>query len=90
MENSHTIDRKPHDERRKTLAGYLASALNMEDEISNGIYLDYLNPRNWPGTISPETFRKIATRLSVLIDDTKKHKKIIAALVKDYGEKHES
>ena len=87
MENNHTIDGKPAHERRKTLAGYLASALNMEDEISNGIYLDYLNPRNWPGTISPETFRKIATRLTILIDETKKHRKIIAALVKDHGEK---
>lgn len=85
MENNHTIDGKPTQDRRKTLAGYLASALNMEDEISNGIYLDYLKTRNWPGTISHDTFREIATRLTVLIDDTKKHRKIIEALLKDHG-----
>lgn len=81
-----TTDRKPPDERLKTLAGYLASALNMEDEISNSIYLDYLNPKNWPEGIAPEAFEKIRTWLTVLINDTKKHKKIITALVKKYGQ----
>jgi len=86
MENSHIIDSKPAGERRTTLGGYLASALNMEDAISNGIYLDYLNPKNWPEEIDPEVFEKIRTRLTVLIEDTKKHRRIIAALVKNYGE----
>ena len=86
MENSDTIDSKAGDERRATLGGYLASALNMEDEISNGIYLDYLDPKNWPEAVAPEIFQQIAGRLTVLINDTKKHKKIIAALVKTHGE----
>jgi hypothetical protein len=86
MENSHTIESKAAGERRQTLGGYLASALNMEDAISNGIYLDYLNPKNWPEGIAPEVFEKIRTRLTVLIEDTKKHRRIIAALVKNYGE----
>jgi hypothetical protein len=86
MENS---DKKHNPERApgpKLLAGYLASALNMEDEISNGIYLDYLDPKNWPEGIKPEVFQKIGERLKVLIDDTKKHKKIIEALAEKHGE----
>jgi len=58
----------------------------MEDEISNGIYTDYLHPKNWPKGIGPELFEKIRARLTILIEDTKRHKKIIAALVKTYGE----
>jgi hypothetical protein len=85
METGETIHDKEPYRPPKILANYLVSALDIEDEISNGIYLDYLNPKNWPGTISPEVFRKIATRLTVLIDDTKKHRKIIEALIKDHG-----
>ena len=86
MENS---DKKQNQERApgpKLLAGYLASALNMEDDISNGIYLDYMDPKNWPEGINPEVFGKIRDRLTVLINDTKKHKRIIAALAKTHGE----
>ena len=86
MANRDTIDSRGGEGRRKTLGGYLASALNMEDAISNGIYLDYLNPKNWPEGIAPEVFEKIRTRLTVLIEDTKKHRRIIAGLLKNYGE----
>lgn len=83
METGETIhDKEPH-RPPKILANYLVSALDIEDEISNGIYLDYLNPKNWPEGIEPEVFTKIRTRLTVLIEDTKRHKKIIAALVKN-------
>ena len=83
MENS---DLNNDNRKRKPptiLAGYLASALNMEDEISNGVYSDYLKPENWPEQINPEIFQKIRDRLIILIEDTRKHKKIIAALTKD-------
>ena len=85
MENSDTTRDKEPRRPPKTLANYLVSALNMEDVISNGIYLDYLNPKNWPEGIDPEVFEKIRTRLTVLIEDTKRHKKIIATLAKDYS-----
>jgi hypothetical protein len=86
MENSDKQQDRERAPGPKLLAGYLASALNMEDEISNGIYADYLDPKNWPEGIAPEVFKQITDRLTVLIDDTKKHKKIIEALAKKHGQ----
>ncbi len=70
---------------RETIGGMLASALNMEDEISSGVYEDYLNRRHWPEELEEDVFANIQRRLTVLIDDTKKHKKILQALVREYG-----
>jgi hypothetical protein len=71
---------------QKTIGGMLASALNMEDEISSGVYEDYLHRRHWPDELEEATFLNIQRRLTVLIDDTKKHKKILRALVREHGE----
>ena len=86
MENSDTNNDKQDRPQPAILAGYLASALNMEDDILSGVYLDYLSPENWPEQINPEIFQKIRDRLTVLINDTKKHKKIIEAMAKKHGE----
>ena len=86
MDTSKTTNEDQPHQPPRILAGYLASALNMEDEISIATYIDYLNPKNWPDGIKPEIFEKITTRLNTLIEDTDKHKKIIAALVKKYGQ----
>jgi hypothetical protein len=72
--------------RQETIGGMLASALNMEDEISSGVYEDYLNRRHWPNELEEATFLNIQRRLTVLIDDTRKHKKILRALVREHGE----
>ena len=82
--NSKDADR-PDDRSPKTLAGFLASALEMEEKLSNSVYRDYLDPANWPADLKPNVFQKITKHLSVLIQDTKKHKKILSALTKQYG-----
>jgi hypothetical protein len=69
----------------KLLAGYLVSALDMEDEINNSIYEDYLDKKNWPKSIDPQIFKTITQYLNVLIEDTRKHRKIIAGLIEKYG-----
>lgn len=74
-----------HASRHETVGGMLASALNMEDEISSGVYEDYLNRRHWPEQLGDDAFAEIRRRLTVLIEDTKKHKKILQALVNEYG-----
>ncbi len=74
-----------HARRHETIGGMLASALNMEDEISSGVYEDYLNRRHWPEQLGDDAFAEIRRRLTVLIEDTKKHKKILHALVNEYG-----
>jgi len=69
----------------ETIGGMLASALNMEDEISSGVYEDYLDHRHWPEELGDDVFVEIKRRLTVLIEDTKKHKKILQALGREYG-----
>ncbi len=71
--------------RQDTVAGILASALDMEDEISSGVYQDYLKPQNWPAGFDKDTFLQIRKRLTVLIQGVEKHKKILQALSKEYG-----
>ena len=69
-----------------TIGGMLASALNMEDEISGGVYQDYLDRKRWPEQLDDETYAEVAKRLTVLVEDTVKHQKIIQALVREHGE----
>ena len=70
----------------KTLSGFLASALDMEEEISNSVYRDYMNPDTWPAELEPEIFQNIRQYLSILIKDTQKHRKIILAIIEQYGQ----
>lgn len=67
------------------IAGVLSSAMNMEDDISSGVYDDYMNRSYWPRQLDEDTFKEIRQRLTVLIEDTRKHKKIIEALVREHG-----
>ena len=68
--------------KQDTLANFLTSALDMEDEISNSVYKDYVNAKNWPKNLKPEAFQKIKEYLTVLIEDTRRHRKIILGLIK--------
>jgi tryptophanyl-tRNA synthetase len=67
------------------LANFLASALDMEEEISNSVYKDYMDAKNWPGNLKPEVFQNIRQYLNTLIEDTRRHKKIIMELIEQYG-----
>ena len=72
-------------ERQETIAGFLTSALNMEDQISGGVYEDYMRPENWPGGLSDGVFAQIKSRLTTLIRDTKRHQEILQRLNKVNG-----
>ena len=74
----------------KTIACFLASAIDMEDKLSHSVYRDYMAPENWPQKLKPEIFEKIRQYLSVLIEDTMKHRKIILALIQKYGQDKQS
>jgi hypothetical protein len=76
--------------KQDTLANFLTSALDMEDEISNSVYKDYVNAKNWPKNLKPEAFQKISEYLNVLIEDTRKHKKIISGLIEQHGQDDKS
>ena len=69
----------------KTVAGYLVSALDMEEQIANGVYGDYLDPKSWPAGLSAESLEKIKAYLTTLIEDTEKHIKWLSDLNRLYG-----
>ena len=76
---------RPAGQKPKTIAGYLASAMDMEDEVSNSVYRDYMDPTRWPAGIDMDVFQEIRKHLTTLIDDTKRHRIIISGLIEQYG-----
>lgn len=69
----------------KTLAHFLASALRLEEQFSNSVYRDYLDPEDWPVELKQEVFDEIKQRLSVLIEDSAKHEHTIHGLTRQYN-----
>lgn len=74
------------DKRQKTVANFLASALDMEDRVSNSVYRDYMDEKYWPKNLKPEIFKNIQEYLTILIKDTEKHRNIILAFMQKYGQ----
>jgi Mn-dependent DtxR family transcriptional regulator len=70
------------EQKQNTLANFLTTALDMEDEIANSVYKDYIKAENWPKNLKPETFQQIKEYLTILIEDTRRHRKIIEGLIK--------
>jgi hypothetical protein len=78
------------DHKQDTLANFLTAALDMEDEVASSVYKDYVNAKNWPKNLNPEAFQKIKEYLTILIEDTQRHRKIIAELIKQYDQDNKS
>jgi len=90
-ENTDSKDtNKSAGNKPKILAGFLASSLDMEDEISNSVYKDYMDTKNWPKNLNPEAFQNIRQYLDVLIEDTRKHRETILSLIEQYGQDNQS
>ncbi len=68
------------------MAGFLTAALKMEDQISRGAYGDYMDRANWPAHLEESTFAQIRSRLTTLIEDTKKHSRILQALMREHAQ----
>jgi hypothetical protein len=66
----------------KVIAGFLASALDLEDEMGQEIYGSFLNESAWPDNLDPEAFKEIKLLLAVLINETEEHKKTFSDLQK--------
>ena len=69
----------------RTLAHFLSSALRLEEQLSNSVYRDYLDPEDWPVELRPDVFDEIRKRLAVLIEDSAKHEQIIHGLTRQYN-----
>jgi hypothetical protein len=68
-----------------TVAAFLTTALNMEDQISRSVYEDYMSRANWPPELDEKTFEQIKSRLNTLVEDTKGHAKILQALMREHA-----
>ena len=89
-DRANNLDEPSKAGKPETIGGLLAAALDMEDQISGGVYEDYMNRRNWPVELPVEVFVQIRARLTTLIEDTKKHTQILRALVDEYGQRTQS
>ncbi|MBN1361231.1 MAG: hypothetical protein JW993_11590 [Sedimentisphaerales bacterium] len=85
MSRTENTTRGPAAPHTNTIAGVLAAAVNMEEDIGNGVYRDYLRREHWPDRLTEEAFAEIRKRLTVLIEGTERHKRTIGALVREHG-----
>ena len=72
----------------RTISGILLSALDMEDEIAHSIYRDYMDRKNWPAGLEEEIFDEIRKNLTILLNDTRRHRQIIKGLQSKLGNHH--
>lgn len=76
------MDTQQSQRKPPTLAGVLASALDMEDQMSHSVYRECLNRRMWPANLSDESFEQIKELLTILLNETAKHQRMITTLRK--------
>ncbi len=88
MNNSKNINPNSKEKSRKILAGFLVSAMDMEDEIARGVYNDYLKRGNWPANLTDESFNEIKQKLKILVDETIQHKQIFSDLLERLKASH--
>jgi len=62
------------------LTSFVDSALEIEEEVSRGVYEYYLDYNNWPRDLSEESFVEIEKMLRELINDTLKHQRAFRGL----------
>ena len=82
---ANNVEEKSAGQKPKIIAGYLASAMNLEDEISDSIYLEYMDPAKWPPGVDMNVFQEIQKCLTTLIEDTKRHRITLSELIEKYG-----
>jgi hypothetical protein len=69
----------------KTLAHFLSSALHLEEQFSSSVYHDYLDLEDWPVHLRREVFDEIQKRLTILIEDSTAHERVLHELTRKYS-----
>jgi len=65
----------------KIIAGFLTSALDVEDDMSINFYEEFLNRQIWPTNLTDDVFEIIKKIILILIEETEGHKKIFLKLM---------
>ena len=71
---------KAQKQSTKRLADYLATGLDMEDKCIGTTYKDYLQRDKWPADLPEGDFDNIREYLTIMIEDSNKHKEMILTL----------
>ena len=71
---------KAQKQSMKRLADYLATGLDMEDKCIGTTYKNYLQRDRWPGHWLEDDFNNIREYLTILLEDSNKHKEMILTL----------
>ncbi|MFA5744833.1 MAG: hypothetical protein WC887_01325 [Candidatus Paceibacterota bacterium] len=75
------------EQKKEAMIGnYLVSALDMEDQMSIGVYGEYTQKSAWPDTLSDEAFENIQKLLKIVIEETEGHKRAFSELQKKLNE----
>jgi hypothetical protein len=64
----------------KRLAALLDTGLDMEDRCADTTYKDYLERERWPGHLRDDDFNEVRECLTILLEDSNKHKEMILTL----------
>ena len=71
---------KTQKQSMKRLADYLATGLDMEDKCISTTYKNYLQRERWPAHLLEDDFNNIREYLTIMIEDSDKHKEMILTL----------
>lgn len=69
-----------HSDEVKIIAGFLASSLDIEDDMSDSVYGEYLSRETWPANLDERVFDMIKNLIMILIEETKEHKRAFLEL----------
>ena len=64
----------------KRLTDYIATGLDMEDKCLSTTYENYLQRERWPADLSEDDFNNVREYLTIMIEESNKHKEMILTL----------
>ena len=74
----------------KLVAGFLASALDMEDHMSLAAYGEFLNRGIWGDKLDDELFNIVKEQIDTLVKETEEHKQAFLNLQRKLGQNNGS
>jgi hypothetical protein len=71
---------KAEKQSMKRLSDYIATGLDMEDKCIGTTYKNYLQRDKWPAHLPEDDFKNIRECLTIMIEESNKHKEMILTL----------
>ena len=74
------MSRRAQRKSAKRLAAYLSTGIDMEDRCTGTTYKDYVQRERWPANMPEEAFNEVREHLTILLEDSNRHKEMILTL----------